>query len=92
MGNPSRAKAARNASENRSDVASRWMYFVVKHTNTLTYPFLIRQAQAIKLLISNGPAKSTPVYVNGLEKVTRSVLFVDNAYFACADDGLYKIL
>jgi len=30
--------------------------------------------------------------VNGLEKVTRSVLFVDNAYFACADDGLYKIL
>ena len=62
-----RLKAARNAFAVKSDTASKWMAFVEKHTSNHTYPLVVVLPRPLKHLISNGPAKSRPVFVNGLE-------------------------
>ena len=63
-------RAAMNDSVERSVTISIWIAFVAKQTKRDMYPltttgFLIRPS-----LIENGPAKSTPVTVNGDESVT----------------------
>jgi len=70
-GQPSRAEkpeqAARKFSMVKSDVASRRIARVLKHTKTQTYPFIILHPRQTWFFF--GPAKSMPVWANGLENV-----------------------
>ena len=61
-----RENAARNDWVDKSLVASKCMAFVAKQTKTQTYPLVIRQALPVKFFMLNGPAKSTPVLLKGV--------------------------
>ena len=59
-----RLKAAKKLCVVISDTASRWIAFVAERTK---YLFEVRVLRPLKFLMSNGPAKSNPVVVKGLE-------------------------